>query len=34
MGLPMVGLVHVGLGSFLAMQAYFGATFMDGIGLG
>jgi phospholipid/cholesterol/gamma-HCH transport system permease protein len=32
MGLPLVGLVHVGLGSFLSMQAYFGATFMDGIG--
>jgi phospholipid/cholesterol/gamma-HCH transport system permease protein len=32
MGLPMVGLVHVGMGSFLAMQAYFGATFVDGIG--
>lgn len=31
-GLPLVGLVHVGLGSFLAMQAYFGATFLDGIG--
>ena len=25
-------LIHVGLGSFLAMQAYFGATFLDGIG--
>lgn len=32
LGLPLVGLVHVGLGSFLSMQAYFGATFMDGIG--
>lgn len=32
MGLPMVGLVHVGMGSFLSMQAYFGATFTDGIG--
>jgi phospholipid/cholesterol/gamma-HCH transport system permease protein len=31
-GLPIVGLVHVGMGSFLSMQAYFGATFMDGIG--
>ncbi len=31
-GLPLVALVHVGLGSFLAMQAYFGATFLDGIG--
>ena len=32
MGLPLVGLVHVGMGSFLSMQAYFGATFVDGIG--
>src|SRR3954466_11096657 len=32
MGLPLVGLVHVGLGSFLAMQAYFGATFVDAAG--
>jgi phospholipid/cholesterol/gamma-HCH transport system permease protein len=31
-GLPLVAVVHVGLGSFLAMQAYFGATFVDGIG--
>lgn len=27
-----VAILHVGLGSFLAMQAYFGATFLDGIG--
>ncbi len=26
-GLPLVGLIHVGFGSFLSMQAYFGATF-------
>jgi phospholipid/cholesterol/gamma-HCH transport system permease protein len=32
MGLPLVGLVHVGLGSFLSMQAYFGGTFVDGTG--
>ncbi len=32
MGVPVVALVHVGMGSFLAMQAYFGATFIDGIG--
>jgi phospholipid/cholesterol/gamma-HCH transport system permease protein len=32
MGLPLVGLVHIGMGSFLSMQAYFGATFVDGIG--
>ena len=31
-GLPLVGLVHVGMGSFLAMQAYFGATFAIGVG--
>ena len=29
-GLPLVGLVHVGMGSYLAMQAFFGATFVDG----
>lgn len=32
MGTPLVGLVHVGLGSFLSMQAYFGGTFVDGTG--
>lgn len=32
MGVPLVALVHVGLGSFLAMQAYFGGTFVDGTG--
>jgi phospholipid/cholesterol/gamma-HCH transport system permease protein len=32
MGIPLVGLVHVGLGSFLSMQAYFGGTFVDGTG--
>jgi phospholipid/cholesterol/gamma-HCH transport system permease protein len=32
MGMPLVGLVHVGIGSFLAMQAYFGGTFVDGTG--
>ena len=31
-GLPLVGLVHVGMGSFLSMQAYFGSTFVDGTG--
>ncbi len=31
-GFPLVAVIHVGLGSFLAMQAYFGATFLDGIG--
>jgi phospholipid/cholesterol/gamma-HCH transport system permease protein len=32
MGIPLVGLVHVGMGSFLAMQGYFGGTFVDGTG--
>jgi phospholipid/cholesterol/gamma-HCH transport system permease protein len=32
MGMPLVGLMHVGLGSFLSMQAYFGGTFVDGTG--
>jgi phospholipid/cholesterol/gamma-HCH transport system permease protein len=32
MGIPLVGLVHVGIGSFLSMQAYFGGTFVDGTG--
>jgi phospholipid/cholesterol/gamma-HCH transport system permease protein len=32
MGFPLVGLVHVGMGSFLSMQAYFGSTFVDGTG--
>jgi phospholipid/cholesterol/gamma-HCH transport system permease protein len=31
-GLPLVALVHVGIGSFLAMQAYFGATFVEAAG--
>ena len=31
-GLPLVGLAHVGMGSFLAMQAYFGATFVEATG--
>ncbi len=32
MGMPLVGLVHVGIGSSLSMQAYFGSTFVDGTG--
>ncbi len=32
MGIPLVGLAHVGLGSFLAMQAYYGATFVEAVG--
>jgi phospholipid/cholesterol/gamma-HCH transport system permease protein len=31
-GLPLVGLVHVGLGSLLTMQAYFGAVLPKSIG--
>ncbi|MBX6313757.1 MAG: ABC transporter permease [Isosphaeraceae bacterium] len=32
MGLPLVALVHMGLGSFLAMQAFYGATFVVAAG--
>ena len=32
LGFGVVAAVHVGMGSFLAMQAYFGATFVDGVG--
>ena len=32
MGLPLVALVNVGMGSFLSMQSYFGGTFADGTG--
>ena len=32
LGLPLVGLVHIALGSFLALQAYYGSTFIDGTG--
>ena len=32
LGIPLVAVVNVGMGSFLAMQAYFGATFVDGSG--
>jgi phospholipid/cholesterol/gamma-HCH transport system permease protein len=31
-GVPLVGLVHVGMGSFLSLQAYFGSTFVEGTG--
>ncbi|MDG3004733.1 ABC transporter permease [Paludisphaera mucosa] len=31
-GFPLVALVHVAMGSFLSMQAYFGSTFVDGTG--
>jgi len=32
LGIPIVGLVHVALGSFLSLQAYYGSTFVDGAG--
>ena len=31
-GFPLVGLVHIAMGSFLALQAYYGSTFVDGTG--
>lgn len=32
LGFPLVGLVHMAMGSFLAMQSYYGSTFIDGTG--
>ncbi len=32
LGMPLVALVHVGIGSFLSMQSYFGGTFVEGTG--
>jgi phospholipid/cholesterol/gamma-HCH transport system permease protein len=32
MGLPLVGMVHFAIGSFLSLQAYYGSTFVDGTG--
>lgn len=32
MGLPLVACIHIALGSFLSMQAYFGGTFVEGTG--
>jgi phospholipid/cholesterol/gamma-HCH transport system permease protein len=32
LGLPLVGLSSMAMGSFLAMQSYFGGTFVDGTG--
>ena len=32
MGFPLVGLVHIAMGSFLSLQAYYGSTFVDGTG--
>ena len=31
-GIPLVGLVHIAMGSFLSLQAYYGSTFIDGTG--
>lgn len=31
-GFPLVALVHVAMGSFLSLQAYYGSTFVDGTG--
>ncbi len=32
LGVPIVALIHVAMGSFLALQAYYGSTFVDGTG--
>ena len=32
MGIPLVGIVHIAVGSFLSLQAYYGSTFVDGTG--
>ncbi|MFI5454232.1 MAG: ABC transporter permease [Isosphaerales bacterium] len=32
MGVPLVGLVHIAMGSFLSLQAYYGSTFIEGTG--
>jgi len=32
LGLPLIGLIHIGLGSFLALQSYYGGTFVEGTG--
>ena len=31
-GFPLVGLIHIAMGSFLSLQAYYGSTFVDGTG--
>jgi phospholipid/cholesterol/gamma-HCH transport system permease protein len=31
-GAPIIGMVHIALGSFLSLQAYYGSTFVDGTG--
>src|SRR5439155_15172320 len=32
LGSPLMGLVHIAMGSFLSLQAYYGSTFVDGTG--
>ena len=32
MGIPLVGIAHIAVGSFLSLQAYYGSTFVDGTG--
>ena len=32
LGMPLIGLIHIGLGSFLALQGYYGGTFVEGTG--
>ena len=32
MGIPLVAIVHIAVGSFLSLQAYYGSTFVDGTG--
>jgi phospholipid/cholesterol/gamma-HCH transport system permease protein len=32
LGIPLVGMIHIALGSFLSLQAYYGSTFVDGTG--
>jgi phospholipid/cholesterol/gamma-HCH transport system permease protein len=32
LGFPLVGLIHIAMGSFLSLQAYYGSTFVDGTG--
>jgi phospholipid/cholesterol/gamma-HCH transport system permease protein len=31
-GAPLVGLVHIAMGTFLALQSYYGSTFIEGTG--
>lgn len=31
-GIPIVGLIHMAMGTFLALQAYYGSTFIEGTG--